>query len=33
MVKGSTDLTSYWKGIEKSITKHYEDLYKAVSEG
>jgi len=29
---GSTDLASYWKGIEKTINKHYEDLYKAVAE-
>ncbi|MBE6614868.1 MAG: hypothetical protein E7631_06155 [Ruminococcaceae bacterium] len=29
---GSTDLASYWKGIEKTITKHYEDLYEAVAE-
>ena len=29
---GSTDLASYWKSIEKTITKHYEDLYEAVAE-
>ena len=29
---GSTDLASYWKGIEKTVIQHYEDLYKAVAE-
>ncbi len=27
-----TDVASYWKSIEKKVTKHYEDLYKAVAE-
>lgn len=32
MVNKSTDLASYWKGIEKVVNKNYEDLYEAVEE-
>ena len=29
---GKTDVASYWKSIEKKVTKHYEELYEAVEE-
>ena len=32
MVQGTTDVASYWKSIEKKVTRHYEKLYEAVED-